>query len=534
LSSRFFCQAERLSSLLRFIVTATLDPKNQNLDARTIALKVFDRDDSFDPNNDNTVRMATVRVRKKLRQFYQSPTGQQSVLQITLPKGSIKTTFELCDNTKVAVDKPSDNLAIIAKLRSKKWLIAVVVMLLLLLLIVVWLKGLPANVDAQKQALHQLEVNLAKQSQQLGQHDFDKEDYQQALTHFKKAAQFDPDNTEYLRNIIKVQLMLGDYQRAKDLLEKVLSADSASHKASSAIVKNWILSAEYYQRRSQYNNTLNSLNKALETADLINTSKAVRAEIYINRATIRVRFEDFDLASEDLDSAYPLAQKHQLAGFYWMKGRILILQGTIIEAIPHYTLAVKLSTQVYGEQHSMTTIHRHNLAGLYMRLGEFDKAQVHFHQSLAIKVKVVDENSVTLTSLYNSLGAVYMKQQNFQKAEFYYHKALSINRLHMPPNSLKIALNLYNLAVMFNQLEKYQQAKEYLHQALAIYIEHYGKDHWEVADVWNQLGHVNKVQGNVKVARRYYQKALPIYLRVYGNSKPQSIKLRRAIAELDE
>ncbi|NQZ12351.1 MAG: tetratricopeptide repeat protein, partial [Algicola sp.] len=494
----------------------------------------------------NTVRMATVRVRKKLQQFYQSPAGQQSMLQITLPKGSNKAVFEPCDNAlrtdpevissqlKVAADKPLDNLAIIPKLRSRKGLMAVAVMLMLLLLMVAWFKGSPINIDAQQQALHQLEVSLAKKSQQLGQHEFDKEDYQQALTHFQKAAQFDPDNSQYLRNIIKVHLQLGNYQRVKELLEKALLVDSASRNASSDIVKNWMLFGRYYVGLSQYTSALNCFNKALEIADSINISQTIRANIYINRASVRVRFEDFDLATEDLDRAYPLAQKHQLPYFYWMRGRILILQGTIIEAIPHYTRALELSTQVHGEQHSLANVHRYNLAGLYRRLGEFDKALKYFHQTLALKIKVVGENSVTLGSLYNSLAVVYMDQQNYQKSELYFDKALKINRLHLPPNSLKIALNLYNLAGLNRRQEKYQQAQESLHQALAIYSEHYGNDHWEVADVWQQLGHVNKAQGNVEVARRYYQKALPIYLRVYGNNKPQSIGLRRAIAELDE
>ena len=97
LASPFFNGNERLSSLLKFVVEAALNPQNGRPDAYIIGVKVFGRDVSFDPNTDHTVIMGAMWVSKKLEQFYDSLAGQQYAVKISIPIGTVGVVFLSCD-----------------------------------------------------------------------------------------------------------------------------------------------------------------------------------------------------------------------------------------------------------------------------------------------------------------------------------------------------------------------------------------------------------------------------------------------------
>ena len=66
LSSPDFAQSDRLQKFLRFIVEETLAGRAKTLKEYTIALEVFERDDSFDPQTSSIVRVEASRLRGKL------------------------------------------------------------------------------------------------------------------------------------------------------------------------------------------------------------------------------------------------------------------------------------------------------------------------------------------------------------------------------------------------------------------------------------------------------------------------------------
>jgi eukaryotic-like serine/threonine-protein kinase len=94
LASAVFANSERLRRFLRFLVERTLAGQTDNLKEYTIGLEVFDRDPSYDPRVDSTVRVHAGKLRDRLRE-YSLGQGKQSDVHIDIPKGTYIPVFTL-------------------------------------------------------------------------------------------------------------------------------------------------------------------------------------------------------------------------------------------------------------------------------------------------------------------------------------------------------------------------------------------------------------------------------------------------------
>jgi len=93
LASADFAQSARLQKFLRFIVEETLSGRGAALKEYTIALDVFDRDESFDPQTSSIVRVEASRLRAKLER-YNAVEGNSDAIRISLPSGGYEPEFQ--------------------------------------------------------------------------------------------------------------------------------------------------------------------------------------------------------------------------------------------------------------------------------------------------------------------------------------------------------------------------------------------------------------------------------------------------------
>ena len=85
LASGEFVAPDRLKSFLRFAVEETLAGRAERLKAYTIAVDVFGRDESFDPQTDPVVRMEAGRLRRRLERYYLA-AGTTDPVRIEIPR----------------------------------------------------------------------------------------------------------------------------------------------------------------------------------------------------------------------------------------------------------------------------------------------------------------------------------------------------------------------------------------------------------------------------------------------------------------
>ncbi|MFD3190128.1 hypothetical protein ACFMPD_07615 [Sedimentitalea sp. HM32M-2] len=87
-------RSDRRARLLDYLIAAECNGDGDGIKAFTIAVDVFGRDESFDPNSDSIVRSEIGRLRDALRMFYAENTRSDLVV-IDIPKGAYRPVFTL-------------------------------------------------------------------------------------------------------------------------------------------------------------------------------------------------------------------------------------------------------------------------------------------------------------------------------------------------------------------------------------------------------------------------------------------------------
>ena len=92
LTSPDFDVPERARRFLNYVVTESLSGRADRIKAYTIAVEVFGRSGTFDPQSDPVVRIEAGRVRRGLERYYLT-AGPSDPIVITIPKGSYAHAF---------------------------------------------------------------------------------------------------------------------------------------------------------------------------------------------------------------------------------------------------------------------------------------------------------------------------------------------------------------------------------------------------------------------------------------------------------
>ncbi len=92
LESPKFQAFRKQKSFLSYVVEETLQGRSADLKAYTIALDVYHRDESFDPQTDPIVRVEAGRLRRALDHYY-ATEGKKDEIIIHIPKGGYRPIF---------------------------------------------------------------------------------------------------------------------------------------------------------------------------------------------------------------------------------------------------------------------------------------------------------------------------------------------------------------------------------------------------------------------------------------------------------
>src|SRR5712671_6447821 len=92
LASPGFVNAERLTKFLRHTVDESLEGQTDKLKESLLGIEVFGRKPTYDPRTDAVVRTEAVKLRARLREYYESE-GREDTVLIDLPKGGYVPAF---------------------------------------------------------------------------------------------------------------------------------------------------------------------------------------------------------------------------------------------------------------------------------------------------------------------------------------------------------------------------------------------------------------------------------------------------------
>jgi serine/threonine-protein kinase len=93
LSTRNFQKSSLLSKFLKYVVEKRIDGNHLQIKEYTVGLDVFNKPSNFSPQTDASVRIAAIRLRKLLEEYYQEENINPGGVRIHLPKGSYSPMF---------------------------------------------------------------------------------------------------------------------------------------------------------------------------------------------------------------------------------------------------------------------------------------------------------------------------------------------------------------------------------------------------------------------------------------------------------
>ena len=101
LHSPVFARSPALSHLLSYLCEKTFAGETEQIKEYSVAVDVFDRQDSFDQDTDSIVRVQANRLRKRLSEYY-ARDGASHSIHITIPVGQYVPMFQ-----RLAVQEPA-------------------------------------------------------------------------------------------------------------------------------------------------------------------------------------------------------------------------------------------------------------------------------------------------------------------------------------------------------------------------------------------------------------------------------------------
>ena len=100
-----FRGSEKQRNFLRFIVDETLEGRQSEIKGYTLAVSVYGRSESFDPQIDPIVRVEAGRLRRALEHYYLT-AGKNDPVRITIPKGGYLPFFQAVQVPPSAIETP--------------------------------------------------------------------------------------------------------------------------------------------------------------------------------------------------------------------------------------------------------------------------------------------------------------------------------------------------------------------------------------------------------------------------------------------
>lgn len=122
LQSPAFARSPALSHLLSYLCEKTFAGETDQIKEYSVAVDVFDRQDSFDQDTDSIVRVQANRLRKRLSEYY-AGEGAGHALHITIPVGQYVPLFQrvALKNEAGAGTSPDPNSSGVVPVRGGPW-----------------------------------------------------------------------------------------------------------------------------------------------------------------------------------------------------------------------------------------------------------------------------------------------------------------------------------------------------------------------------------------------------------------------------
>jgi tetratricopeptide (TPR) repeat protein len=290
--------------------------------------------------------------------------------------------------------------------------------------------------------------------------------FRDALRHYSRATEFDPEEAAYASSAGFMAFKLGRYPQAEQF----------------------------------YNRAWGLLNGETNESGLAATILTNRAGLKAERGDIRGATEILEQvrATQERTGA-PAAEMaktlNNLGGIYQLAGRYDV-------ALECYNKALRVREDAFGRNSLAVASTLNNIGDLYCDRRDLDESEKCHKEALGIREKQLPKSHPDLALSLNNLATVYLAQGMFEKAAKLLERALEIQRAIFGPVHHTVATTLNNLALAERGRGCASKAKEAYKEALAISTTALGADHPRSKSIRENLTDLESERPLIATTRR--------------------------------
>ncbi len=397
----------------------------------------------------------------------------------------------------------------------------------------------PAVLGDHDRRLSNLHIAIAAAWYALG-------DYGRARTLMERALEADlrnlgehhPSVARSRSNLAGVLKELGELDEARDLLRLALDADlrNLGERHPSVATSRSNL-AMVLRNLGELDEARDLLRLSLD-ADLHNLS-ARHPSVTIRRSNLAMVLRELneldearDLLRLALDTDLHNLGEHHPNVAIRRSNLALVLRdlGEFREAHELLRLALDADLRNFGEHHPSVARTRLNLALVLRDLGEFCEAHELLRLALDAGLRNFDEHHPSVATTRSKLAMALWDLDEVGEAHDLLRRTLDSELRTLGESHPRVARTRSNLAMVLRDLGELDQARDLLRVALDFHLDKFGEHHPSVASTRSNLAMVLRDLGELDQARDLLHLALDVRLDKFGEHHPSVAKCRAHLA----
>lgn len=300
---------------------------------------------------------------------------------------------------------------------------------------------------------------------------FEKKKYSAALEQYKKATNNTSPSNKSIPCNNKAALCLnklGQFDEAKSLLNRTLKQLKSNKSLLTEEALTNKLLGEVYLNTANYEKAYEYFQKELKLFTS-QTLKETRATNLNNLGIVSDQLGNHDAAKEYIQQAILLQansdDKIALANSYNNLGLVFTSENPK-KALIEYQKALKIYKTEKGTKHTSYINTNNNIAIIYKKLGETDKALKIFETTLDTWLTIYGKNHPSIAFTYSNIAQVYLEFGKPEIALSYEEKALTIYKNTYGNNHPELANTYNHIANIHRSMKNYGAALISIQQSI--------------------------------------------------------------------
>jgi eukaryotic-like serine/threonine-protein kinase len=342
------------------------------------------------------------------------------------------------------------------------------------------------------------------------------------------------------RLIAEIHINLGEYARARPLLDRALAINQAMEEPLSGHgLLN--LRGRVEHRMGNYEAAVEWFERA-EAAALAEGQPLSLAGVLNNWALSEKGLGRFE-AAETMHLRALEIHEAELGPDDVRIGPMLNNLGVLLRPIAgrkndaryYFERALALYEREYGDTHPYTLGTSSNLGWLLSQLGEFDQAEILLKRGLEGAARLHGEDSEQYGIGLLSYGNFQSDRGNKEEAIEIYHQVHDLYVRHLGPTHDYVAYPLRNLGLRYMERKDYAQALHYFDQALEVKRQSLATQHPRIAIIQHSRGQALRQLDRRAEAKAAFTEALDIRESQLpeGSSQTQQTRLELLIVNIE-